>query len=110
MAVSNHDILAALEAMGAHFNRRMDGFDAKLDQTNARIDQTNARLDEVIATQAVHGKRLDGIEARIYAADCDLREIKGPQSIILIWFQSMDQRFGALMAPVTPPRAGGAKG
>jgi hypothetical protein len=32
----------------------------------------------------------------------------GQMSVMLQWLQSIDQRFMALMAPVTPPRVGGA--
>ena len=34
----------------------------------------------------------------------DIRELKGQMSVMMMWMQSIDQRFTALMAPVNPPR------
>jgi hypothetical protein len=49
-------------------------------------------------------QKLDLLISRVGALDGDIRELKGPQSIMLAWLQSMDQRFGAIMAPVAPPK------
>lgn len=49
-------------------------------------------------------QKLDLLISRVGALDGDIRELKGQQSIMLAWLQSMDQRFGAIMAPVAPPK------
>lgn len=33
-----------------------------------------------------------------------LARLEGKHDVMPVWLQSMDQRFGALMAPVTPPK------
>jgi hypothetical protein len=49
-------------------------------------------------------QKLDLLISRVGVLDGDIRELKGQQSIMLAWLQSMDQRFAAIMAPVAPPK------
>ncbi|QCN94725.1 hypothetical protein D3093_05295 [Azospirillum argentinense] len=48
--------------------------------------------------------KLDQLIDMQHATQGDIRELKGQMSTMLMWLQSMDQRFSALMAPVNPPR------
>ena len=61
-----------------------------------RESEILAKLDQIIATQRIDGERQRAMEG-------DLRELKGQMSIMLTWLQSMDQRFSALMVPMSPP-------
>lgn len=48
--------------------------------------------------------KLDRLLEMHQATQGDIRELKGQMSVMMMWMQSMDQRFTALMAPVNPPR------
>ena len=55
------------------------------------------KLDQVLSALERQSERQTVMEG-------DIREVKGQLSIMLMWLQSMDQRFTALMAPINPPR------
>jgi len=55
------------------------------------------KLDQVLTALERQAERQTAMEG-------DIREVKGQLSVMMMWMQSMDQRFTALMAPVNPPR------
>lgn len=56
----------------------------------AKLDLLIEMVRDVRDEQKLHADRLARLE--------------GKHDVMLAWLQSMDQRFGALMAPVTPPK------
>lgn len=76
----------------------------KLDFIVGKVVSLDNRMAAVEDRLSVVERRLDLIEGRLGTIDGDIRELKGQQSIMLAWLQSMDQRFGAIMAPVAPPK------
>jgi flagellar capping protein FliD len=60
---------------------------------------------KIDALRSEHGRQLEEIRAeQKRLADTQART-EGQLSVMLQWLQSMDQRFGALMAPINPPPA-----
>lgn len=56
----------------------------------AKLDLLIALVRDVQTEQKAHADRLSRLE--------------GKSDVTLQWLQSMDQRFGSLMAPVVPPK------
>jgi chromosome segregation ATPase len=85
-------------------DNRMAAVEGRLTAVEDRLTAVEDRLTAVEDRLSAVERRLDLIEGRLGTIDGDIRELKGQQTIMLAWLQSMDQRFGAIMAPVAPPK------
>lgn len=88
----------------------------------ATLASISNMLVRVITTQESHSRQIEDTRTQVadvqrQVADAQrqiielhvqhgaaLAEMKGQQTIMLQWLQSMDQRFGALMVPMIPPK------
>ncbi|HYD67471.1 hypothetical protein [Azospirillum sp.] len=83
---------------------RLRAMEARQERTEAWQQKTEAWQEKTEAWQRDVQGKVAQMEDAQQAMRGDIREVKGQLSIMLTWLQSMDQRFSALMAPVTPPR------
>lgn len=66
--------------------------------------QLLSKIDTVLEGHKKLEKGQTALEQGQKRIEGDVRELKGQMTILTLWMQSIDQRFMALMAPVSPPR------
>ena len=76
-----------------------------------KLDMLISMVRDMQGGQSQHADRLNNIEGMVRDVQGEQRahaerlaRLDGKYDVMLAWLQSTDQRFGALMAPVVPPK------